>query len=104
MATRVPSVCLALASMLALVPRIADACGGCFSPPGPDKVTTVESHRMVIALGTERTVLWDQITYSGNPDDFVWVLPVPSPDALVELADPAFFDLIDTHTAPILIP
>lgn len=82
--------------------RSAEACGACFAPTS--EVTTVDSHRMVIALGMEETVLWDQIVYSGNPADFVWVLPVPSPEVTVEVADPAFFDMLDRGTAPTISP
>lgn len=91
---------LATTMALALTPspRAAEACGGCFSPP--DKITAVEAHRMVISLGAERTILWDQIRYSGDPEDFVWVLPVPDAAAEIELADPRFFDELDGQTAP----
>jgi uncharacterized protein (TIGR03382 family) len=82
--------------------RHAEACGGCFAPPS--EVTTVDSHRMVISLGLEETVLWDQIVYSGDPEDFVWVLPVPSEEVSVELADSQFFARIDARTAPTIAP
>jgi hypothetical protein len=59
---------------------------------------------MVIALSVTETILWDQIRYSGSPEDFVWVLPVPSAKAQIELADPAFFDEIDVQTAPRIQP
>lgn len=83
-------------------PREARACGGCFVPP--DEVTQVDSHRMVIALGVEETVLWDQIVYSGDSSEFAWVLPVPSPEVEVEIAETAFFDLLDKGTAPRITP
>ncbi len=92
---------LAAATLTAAPPR-AEACGGCFTPT--DAVTSVDSHRMVIALSTTETILWDQIRYTGDPLDFVWVLPVPSADARVEVADPAFFDELDAQTAPIIQP
>jgi hypothetical protein len=78
------------------------ACGGCFSPP--DVVTTVDGHRMVISLSPAETVLWDQIVYSGAPEDFVWVLPVPSELVKIELAEAAFFEQIDAATAPTVTP
>jgi hypothetical protein len=81
-------------------PRPADACGGCFSPP--ETVTTVDSHRMVVSLSPEKSILWDQIRYSGDPQDFVWVLPVPSADAAVEVADDLFFAELDSQTAPVI--
>lgn len=80
----------------------AHACGACFAPPS--EVTTVDSHRMVISLSAEETVLWDQIVYSGSPEDFAWVLPVPTPDVRVELADPDFFTTLDVGTTPIVFP
>jgi hypothetical protein len=89
-------------ALLAALPREAEACGGCFAPP--DEVTTVDSHRMVISLGMEETVLWDQIVYSGDPEDFVWVLPVPSEEVAIELADEDFFTWLDAGTAPRIQP
>ena len=80
----------------------AHACGGCFVPP--NEVTAVDSHRMVIALGAEETVLWDQIVYSGDPAEFVWVLPVPSPDVVIETSNNEFFNELDTRTAPSISP
>ena len=88
---------------LVVTPERAEACGGCFSPP--ETVTTVESHRMVVSLSTAQTTLWDQIRYAGEPEDFVWVLPVPDGAATtVEVADPAFFDEMEAYTQPILQP
>jgi hypothetical protein len=59
---------------------------------------------MAIALGVEETILWDQIIYTGDPEDFVWVLPVTGPEVSVELADPTFFDWLDGQTAPVIQP
>ncbi len=84
-------------------PRRAEACGGCFAAPS-QTISAVESHRMVVSLSPQRSILWDQIAYSGNPSDFVWVLPVPSADATVEIADGKFFDELDLLTAPVVRP
>ena len=95
----------ALSALIALsvaAPAPADACGGCFAPS--ETVTTVDSHRMVVSLSPERSILWDQIVYSGNPKDFVWVLPVPSADAQIEIADSAFFDELEAGTQPRVQP
>ncbi|HLU67472.1 MAG TPA: DUF2330 domain-containing protein [Kofleriaceae bacterium] len=92
----------AAALTLALTARPAHACGGCFSPP--ETITTVDSHRMVIALSPDKSILWDQIRYTGDPEDFVWVLPVPSPDAVVAVADDLFFAELEAQTAPQVIP
>jgi len=104
MRTATFTISLAAAAALALIAehRDAEACGGCFAPT--DTVTTVDSHRMVVSLSPERSILWDQIVYSGNPKDFVWVLPVPSASAQIEIAPSAFFDEIDQLTAPVVQP
>ena len=83
-------------------PPAAEACGGCFSPP--ETVTSVDSHRMVVSLSPEKSILWDQIRYSGDPEDFVWVLPVPSPDVEIAVADDLFFLELDSQTAPTINP
>lgn len=80
--------------------RRAEACGGCFG----QTITTVESHRMAVLLSAERSILWDQIVYTGDPEDFVWVLPVPGPEVTIELADASFFDELDGQTAPVVQP
>jgi len=88
----------ATAAGLALRAPDAHACGGCFSPP--DTITSVDSHRMAIALSTGKTILWDQIRYSGDPADFVWVLPVPSAEATLGIADASFFEDLEYGTQP----
>jgi hypothetical protein len=76
----------------------AAACGGCFGPTGQPSVVT--AHRMAISLSMERTILWDQFEYSGNPEDFVWVLPVRGgADVTVEMADNTFFLALQQATA-----
>jgi len=59
---------------------------------------------MVISLSPDRTTLWDQIRYDGAPEDFVWILPVPSPKTVIELAPSEFFDELDGNTAPLVSP
>lgn len=97
--------CLLLLSSLvvpAAAPPPAEACGGCFSPP--ETITSVDSHRMVVSLSPERSILWDQIRYSGAPEDFVWVLPVPSPEVTIDVADDLFFAELESQTAPQIAP
>ncbi|HVU03191.1 MAG TPA: DUF2330 domain-containing protein [Polyangiaceae bacterium] len=93
-------VCVAAALSLAATDVLA--CGGCFHPPSADSVVT--GHRMAFAVAGDRTVLWDQIKYTGEPSDFAWVLPI-EPGAYVETASDAFFETLDafsvaTVTAP----
>jgi hypothetical protein len=91
----------ALPCVLLAHPRPADACGGCFPPPpqmqsgGPSVVT---GHRMALSISNERTVLWDQIQYSGDPQDFAWVLPV-GPGAVLEASSDAWFEALDAVTS-----
>lgn len=97
---------VAVMAMLAARPAPASACGGCFAPPPPTGMpSVVNAHRMAVALSPSGTTLWDQIQYTGNPHDFVWVLPV-SGSPTVELADEGFFEGLTqvttiTMTAPI---
>lgn len=76
---------------------VADACGGCFAPSETNQVVT--DHLMVMALHASESILWDQIRYSGRPQDFSWVLPVQG-DARLELANGEFFDTLSAVTAP----
>lgn len=92
----------ALASSAAvLAPSSAEACGGCFAPPGA--VQTVTDHRMVLSVSSTQTTLWDQFAYSGRPSDFSWILPVRNgPDVRVELADNRFMQVLDNVSVPTL--
>ena len=73
----------------------ADACGGCFIPPAAN--TIVSGHRMALSVSKARTVLWDQIQYQGNPEDFSWVLPI-KPGARIEEAAPEWFEALEAAT------
>src|SRR5262245_49362832 len=79
----------------------AGACGGCFS--GGGESTLVTAHRMALSVSLDRTVLWDQIQYQGNPEEFAWVLPV-KPGARVDLASDAFFEALDAATTTNVSP
>jgi len=77
----------------------AVACGGCFTGPitqSSDSVVT--GHRMAFAITPDRTVLWDQIKYTGNPAEFGWVLPI-SPGAFIEESTDAWFETLEAATA-----
>ena len=90
------SIATLLSCMALLAPGKALACGGCFH--GPEAVAgVVTAHRMAFAVSSERTVLWDQITYSGAPQDFSWVLPV-LPDAYLESSTDAWFESLEAVT------
>jgi len=77
------------------LPSQAHACGGCFGPVDTPQVVT--DHRMAMAIHSNQAILWDQIRYSGRPEDFSWVLPVWG-DVQIELASGEFFDRLDSQT------
>ena len=62
---------LAALAFVPLSEQPARACGGCFRPQ--QVVSAVNAHRMVFSVSQAQTILWDQFTYSGNPQDFAWV-------------------------------
>jgi hypothetical protein len=84
-----------LAVSLSFVPK-ALACGGCFVPPSSP--TVVSGHRMAMSISKTQTVLWDQIQYQGDPEEFAWVLPV-KPGARIEEATDAFFEVLEATTS-----
>ncbi|GAC1353042.1 MAG: hypothetical protein NVS3B20_17440 [Polyangiales bacterium] len=75
----------------------AQACGGCFGPPGPS--TQVTAHRMALAISPRRTVLWDQIQYVGNPSSFGWVLPIRG-KVDVGVSSDELFERLEQQTQP----
>lgn len=92
---------LFVAATTLTVARTADACGACFHGPtagGVTETTVVTGHRMAMAISQTQTVLWDQIEYAGNPEEFAWVLPV-KPGATLEVAQDAWFEMLDGGTA-----
>jgi hypothetical protein len=91
---------------LADVPR-ANACGGCFHQvtvmdPQQKESTVVTDHRMAFSISKQRTVLWDQIRYQGNPSEFVWALPV-KPGTVVELSSDQWMGALDALTQPTIL-
>ena len=93
-------VALAVA-VVAYAPE-AHACGGCFIPPAQTESTVVTAHRMAVSVSSERSILWDQIEYSGNPAEFAWVLPVKQ-GAVIETGSDAFFESLEVATAATVI-
>ncbi|MFO0735001.1 MAG: DUF2330 domain-containing protein [Labilithrix sp.] len=83
--------------------RDADACGGCFHPEpkvivsGSETTSVVTDHRMVFKVSQNETILWDQVRYTGAPEEFAWVLPVRD-GAKVELSRDEFIASLDAVT------
>jgi hypothetical protein len=90
---------IAIATVAAM-PR-AEACGGCFVPPGPS--TQVSAHRMAFAVSNTRTILWDQIQYAGAPESFGWVLPIGA-KVDVGVSSDELFQRLESTTQPQITP
>lgn len=99
------------ALVLSLATPEARACGGCFhasrvtpsQPTALDTASVVTDHRMVLALSTTETTLWDQIAWAGRPQDFVWALPLSNVrSARVAVSDDGFVNTLDQATAPVV--
>ena len=92
---------LAALMVVPLSERPARACGGCFRPQ--QVVSAVNAHRMVFSVSPAQTILWDQFSYSGDPQDFAWVLPVHAAGVKVELAHDEFIAALDAWTSPVIV-
>lgn len=86
--------------------RDASACGGCFStPPSPtENPTIVTDHRMILTIAKDKSTLYDQIKYSGNPAAFAWVLPISGTVDVGLSADVVFQSLDRATTTNIIAP
>src|SRR5262249_22359586 len=76
-------------------------CGGCFVTPNDN--TEVIGHGMILSVSQQQTTLWDQISYSGDPASFAWVLPIKS-QATVGLSADVMFAALDKVTEVTIVP
>jgi hypothetical protein len=90
-------VAAAVSAMSFADERRASACGGCFQPP-TQTVTDITDERMLLAVSSTQSTLYDQIKYSGSPSSFAWVLPIHG-TVTVGLSADVLFNSIDTLTA-----
>ncbi len=90
----------AAAALSVLVPRDADACGACYA--SSSESTVVSDHQMALSISKQRTILWDQIQYTGNPKDFAYVLPA-KPGTRLEPSNESWFASLDASTRPIIM-
>jgi|HubBroStandDraft_1064217.scaffolds.fasta_scaffold01420_15 uncharacterized protein DUF2330 len=82
--------------------RQAAACGGCFHPP-TQTVSDITDERMLLAVSTLQSTLYDQLEYSGSPTNFAWVLPIRG-TVDVGLSADVLFDSFDVLTETQIIP
>src|SRR6185503_20261287 len=90
--------CLVTLAALGVASNDAHACGGCFHPEDQARTTVVTAHRMALSISQDQTVLWDQVQYAGEPQDFAWVLPVKA-GAYIEVGTDAWFETLDAATS-----
>lgn len=83
-----------------LTPGSAAACGGLFCTSIP---VDQSAERIIFTMDEGQIGTYVQINYTGSPDNFAWVLPVPSVPTLAT-ADMATFRDLDRMTAPLYIP
>ena len=76
------------------------ACGGFFCTTIP---VDQAAERIIFTMDGSTVGTYVQINYTGSPDDFAWVLPVPRVPTLAQ-ADMATFRDLDRMTAPQWIP
>jgi hypothetical protein len=97
--------CVGAGVLTLAVPSDAQACGGVFVPAPtieqPSSSSIVRDHRMAIAIGRTKTVIWDEVRLEGNPRDFVWITPV-KPGTVIQLADDEWLSALDVSTQPVV--
>jgi hypothetical protein len=94
------AVLTAIVLITLLPPGGADACGGFFCTTIP---VDQSGEKIIFTLDGESITTYVQINYTGRPQDFAWVLPMPSVPK-VDTADMATFRDLDRLTTPIYIP
>ena len=95
---------LALIAVALLAPRAADACGGFFC--NASDLIAVEQNQEVILFqvnGDDTVTVDVEITYTGSPESFAWVVPVSDTPTL-NVVPPSTLKLLDAATAPRIIP
>jgi hypothetical protein len=80
----------------------AKACGGCFHPP-TQTASDITDERMLLAVSTAQSTLYDQIRYEGSPKNFAWVLPIHG-TVEVGLSADVLFDSVDVLTETTIVP
>lgn len=89
---------VAVASGVASVPDLAEACG-CFAPPTVGEPVVQAGERIVFAHQDGKVVAHIQIQYQGEASDFAWLLPLPAePD--LRLGTEELFQRLEETTGP----
>jgi hypothetical protein len=91
---------VALLLVLVVNPAVVGACGGFFCTTIP---VDQNAERIIFTMDEGSITTYVQISYTGRPEDFAWVLPMPSVPN-VDTADSAMFRDLDRLTQPVYIP
>lgn len=92
--------CVALASA-ALAPSPARACGGLFCSTSP---VDQNAERILFEVHPDQSVSATvEISYTGDPEAFSWIVPVPETPSELDVAPPSALRLLDMATAPLII-
>lgn len=88
----------------ALAPSPAIACGGFFCDGFNLTPVDQNAERVLFEVNDDATVTATvEISYSGSPTDFSWVVPVPDTPTL-EVVPPSTLQLLDAATSPRVLP
>jgi hypothetical protein len=90
-----------VAAAVAVTPRDAQACGGCFHPPSQSG-DVITDERMGFVVTPQQTTLYDEINYQGNPASFAWVLPIHG-QVTVGLSADIAFEALDAATQTTIV-
>ena len=82
--------------------RQARACGGCFQPNQTQSGDVITDERMIFRITPQSSTLYDEISYSGNPQSFAWVLPIHG-TVTVGLSSDILFQAIDAATVTTIV-
>src|SRR5215217_4065588 len=89
----------ALVLVFLVTPLPVGACGGFFCTTIP---VDQAAERIIFTMDEGSITTYVQINYTGNPEDFAWVLPMPSVPK-VDTATSTMFRDLDRLTQPVYI-
>ena len=97
---------LACAALVLVSPRPAEACGGFFCDNLSFIAIDQTKERILFEVNGDETLTVNvEISYSGSPEAFAWVVPVPASfSGELGVLPPSTLRLLDAATAPRIIP
>ncbi|HCP47425.1 MAG: hypothetical protein CL558_06135 [Alphaproteobacteria bacterium] len=98
-----------LAAIIAHIPGQSVACGGFFCSVNNLLPVEQNAERILFEVHTEgkragTVTATVEISYSGSPEDFSWVVPVPDIVGTMGVAPAETLLLLDDVTAPVIVP